>query len=135
MGEASRDESGDCEVILPLPPPDGMGGQPTVVGVVYGHVSQGTTPLPGLRFRAFAFKDQCRDTNSDTALGTVDSVGNYRHLFELVGTPGQGCVLVRFYYDRQGAADSVVIKDVFLNMKASGKGVVPDSVRIDAVIP
>ena len=121
----------------PSPPSDSLGGTPLVVGLVYGSVrhATGTAPFPQTRLRVYAFKGQCRSTNSDTVLGGTDSTGHYRYFLEVVGTPGQGCLSARFYHDRQGVPDSVVVTDVLLDMKAAGKGVVPDSVRIDAVIP
>ncbi len=124
-------------VDTPLPPPPPGDGTLTVVALAYGRLTRGTSPAAGVLVKVFGSKDTCREPSPGTDVVAVgsDSTGWYRKPLQFIGTPGTACLQVRIYFDRAGVRDSLVIRNVFVQVKAAGAGVVPDSVRVDATLP
>lgn len=119
----------------PPPPPPDRAGRTIVFAVVYGSVTQGGFPVAGAKLKVFASKARCADHRGDTVLTVADSSGRFRQVLQVIDPPAKACIEGRFYFDRSGASDSLVIKDVFVALKEQVVGAVPDSVRVDAGLP
>lgn len=121
----------------PNPPPPTGDGHVTVVATAYGRITRGGVPVPGILVKVFASKDECREPPPGTDVGPAgtDSAGWYRQPLRYLGTAGRACLQVRVYYQRGSAPDSLVVRDVFVEVKEHRADVVPDSVRVDASIP
>lgn len=121
---------------VPPPPPPGD-GQVTVVALAYGRITRGGTPVSDVPVKVFGSKEECQEPASGTDVGPVgsDTAGWYRKPLQYLGTEGRACLQVRVYFQQNGFPDSLVIRDIFVQVKEQRQGVVPDSVRVDASIP
>ena len=107
----------------------------TVAAISYGQVTRASVPTAGVTVRAWAHKDQCREPRGDGDIALTESDGRYRRLIRVVGSPGQGCLTLRFYFDRGGAPDSLVRSGFIVPFRNFDASATLDSIQVDAVLP